>query len=131
MALFSGHEDAHGTHGEPEQKGLKWEIKSTAKTLREPVTTELWRKHLAGERPLGVIPIRWDSTCSWGSIDVDDYTNDLLGLISRVAQEKLPLVPCRSKSRGLHLFLFTTAPVAADVMQSALRNMAASLGRRR
>jgi hypothetical protein len=128
IALFAGHEDAHGTHGEPEQKGLKWDIHSTARTLRGPVTTEFWRKHLSGETPLGVIPIRKDSTCSWGSIDVDDYVSDLLTLVARVEQDKLPLVPCRSKSGGLHLFLFLTEPAPAEEVQAALKSLASLLG---
>jgi hypothetical protein len=128
MALFSGDMEAHGTHGEPEQKGLKWEIRSTAKTLREPVTVDLWASHLAGNQPLGVIPIRKDNTCLWGSIDVDDYSNDLLTIISKCEQEKLPLVPGRSKSGGLHLFLFINEPTPAENIQTVLRNLASMLG---
>jgi hypothetical protein len=128
MALFAGFAGAHGTHGPPDRDGNKWHIKRTAQTLREPVTVELWELHLAGARPLGVIPIREDSLCQWGSIDVDDYSADLLAVVRDVEAQKLPLVPCRSKSGGLHLFLFTTEPVPAGELQAALRNMAASLG---
>ena len=91
----------YGTHGEPTQKGLKWEIRSTALTLRHAVTQDLWQKHIDGKKPLGIIPIDEDDMCSWGSIDVDDYTNNLYGLIDRVEQLVLPLLPCRSKSGGL------------------------------
>lgn len=130
MRLFSGFEDAHGTHGVPERDpdGLKWNIKRTARTLRDPVTEELWVKHLKGERALGVIPIRKDNTCFWGSIDYDVYDADLVALIARVEKSKLPLVPCRSKSGGLHLFLFLEKPEPAADVQSALRDAAASLG---
>ena len=128
MALFEGDMEAYGTHGEPEQKGLKWEIRSTARTIRSPITTALWSRHLNGEAPLGVIPIRKDSTCSWGSIDVDDYVSDLLLVIQRVEQEGVPLVPCRSKSGGLHLFLFLTEAVPAASVLTALRNLSSILG---
>lgn len=89
---------------------------------------ELWDAHLSGEKPLGVIPIREDSSCSWGSIDFDEYDVDLLELVKRVESAKLPLVPCRSKSGGLHLFLFLIDPSPASAVLSALTDAAASLG---
>lgn len=129
-ALFAGHPGYHGTHGEPEQKpgSLKWEIKRTARTLRGPATEDYWRQHLAGTRPLGVVPIRDDSTCVWGSIDVDQYEVDILQIVSKVEANDLPLVPCRSKSGGLHLFMFLAEPAPAATLQHVLRDMAASLG---
>jgi hypothetical protein len=128
MALFSGFQGAHGTHGEPVQDGPKWAIKTTARTVREPVTRDLWQRHLAGEISLGIIPIREDGTCSWGSIDVDQYGADFLKVIDSAERAKFPLVPCRSKSSGLHLFVFLKKPAPAAVVQSSLRDMAARLG---
>jgi hypothetical protein len=130
MKLFEGFQGASGTHGVPEKdtEGLKWSIKSTAKTVRQPVTPELWEQHVKGERPLGVIPIREDNSCSWGSIDFDEYDVDLLQMIRRVEEAKYPLVPCRSKSGGLHLFLFLKKPEPAAEVQRVLRDAAASLG---
>jgi hypothetical protein len=128
ISLFAGRADAHGTHDEPQQDGLKWGIKRSARTLREPVTVALWEDHLAGRRPLGVIPIREDSTCSWGSIDDDDYERDHLETIHRVESLGFPLVPCWSKSGGLHLFLFLAEPAPAGMIQTALRTFAARLG---
>lgn len=127
MALFEGRMDAHGTHGEPQRKGLKWEIKTTARTLREPVTVEIWMKHLEGKRPLGVVSINENAMCHWGSIDFDEYDDiDVVALIR--AAERWPLVPCRSKSGGLHFFLFTSEPVPAGDMLATLRAVAASMG---
>jgi hypothetical protein len=130
MDVFGGAERAHGTHGEPVQKPgtLKWEIKSTARTLREPVTTEIWEKHLTGQRPLGVIVIREDGHSRWGSIDYDVYDANLLEMVDRVEKMKLPLVPCRSKSGGLHLFLFSDEWIAAETMRGALQHLSGRLG---
>lgn len=129
-ALFAGYEAAHGTHGMPERdiNGLKWSIKKTAKTLATAATPEMWEEHVKGKRPLGIVPIRSDNTCLWGSIDVDKYNLDLLEIVETVENLKLPLVPCRSKSGGLHLFLFLKEPVEAAAVQLALRNLAATLG---
>lgn len=130
LELFSGSETISGTHGMPtlDNNGIKWSIKSTAKTLKIVVTVELWIQHLEGKRPLGVIPIRADSKSLWGSIDIDDYDIDAVEIIKKVIIHKLPLVPCRSKSGGLHLFLFFADWTDAAIVQGALRDMAALLG---
>lgn len=130
MALFAGSDDGHGTHGEPRKAAdsNKWEIKSTAKTLREPVTLDHWKQHLAGKRPLGIITIRRDAMCKHGSIDYDVYDANLLALIAKVESLKLPLVPVRSKSGGLHLFLFLQDWVPAADVRAVLSDWAAQLG---
>ena len=131
MDLFVGNSEYHGTHGVPdrdEDKG-KWSIKSTAKTLRDRITLQHWVLHLEGKRPLGVAPIRADATCYWGSIDIDDYSVVPSEVIAKIEALKYPLVPVRSKSGGLHLFLFLKAPEPARQIQVTLRDLAASLGR--
>jgi hypothetical protein len=128
MRLYAGHPGVHGTHGMPVRDGPKWVIKTTARTLREPVTVELWEQHLAGKRPLGVVPITDENLCWWGSIDVDQYDISLTKLIRMVEQAKLPLVPVQSKSGGLHLFLFLSEPLPAKLVQQTLKDWAAQLG---
>lgn len=130
MVMFAGSDVGHGTHGEPRKAAdsSKWEIKSTAKTLREPVTLAMWELHLKGERPLGIITIRSDAMCKHGSIDYDVYDADLLALIAKVESLKLPLVPCRSKSGGLHLFLFLQDWAPAADVRAVLSDWAAQLG---
>jgi hypothetical protein len=131
MALFSGNEGHYGTHAEPDLDpigGVKWEIKRTARTLRGATTAEMWEKHLRGTRPLGIVPIKNDSTCVWGSIDIDDYDVNVTDVITKLEAAKLPLLPCRSKSGGLHLFMFLRAPAEAGLVQSTLRDIAASIG---
>jgi hypothetical protein len=130
MTLFAGYIGQHGTHGVPEldPNGFKWSIKKTARTIKQPVTEELWQQHLNGKRPLGIVPICADSTCVWGSIDIDQYDMDTTAVVKKVEAMNLPLVPCRSKSGGLHLFMFFAQPVEAASAQNLLRDIAASLG---
>lgn len=131
MALFEGYAGAHGTHGTTEHnaaKGGKNEIKKTARTVRDPVSVELWEKHLLGTQALGIIPIREDGMCLWGCIDVDEYDLNLGEVVKKIAQRRLPIVVCRTKSGGAHLFLFLHTPAPAEEMRSRLRQMAASLG---
>lgn len=131
MSLFEGYADAHGTHGTTDRnlaKGGKLEIKKSARTVREPVTEELWQRHLDGTRALGIIPIRADQRCVWGCIDVDRYDMDLAETAAEVERRKLPLVICRTKSGGAHAFLFLDQPEAASDVRLVLKQMAASMG---
>lgn len=132
MALFEGNDTHYGTHGAPSRdptgESLKWVIKPTARTLKGATTEVMWKAHVEGKKPLGVVPIRTDDTTIWGSIDYDVYGQDLTELIKKVETAKFPLVPCRSKSGGLHLFCFTTEPIPAKLMQEFLRDIAAALG---
>jgi hypothetical protein len=75
MVLFAGFERSHGTHGEPHQEAgnPKWIIKKTAGHVPGPATLADWRAHLMGQTPLGIVPVRADGTCVFGSLDIDDY----------------------------------------------------------
>lgn len=130
MALFEGNETAHGTHGEPDERGPggKYTIKGTARTVRGPVRLKHWRQHLAEDRPLGVIPIKDDGRCVWGCIDYDVYDENPLDVVAHVQHLGCPLVPCLSKSGGLHLFLFLREPEPAAKVQAALTVAAEHLG---
>jgi len=128
--LFMGSETYRGTHGDPDldENGVKWNIKRTARTLKGGATELIWTKHLEGKIPLGVIPIKNDSTCSWGCIDIDDYDVKIIDVVKRVDALKMPLVPCRSKSGGLHLFMFFNGVIEAGTIQAVLKTVAAKLG---
>lgn len=130
LVLFRGHQGAHGTYGREDRSSgrAKVEIKKTAKTLRDPPTAELWLQHLEGERPLGIVPISEEGVCWWGVIDVDLYNLVHRDVAARVAKIGLPLILCRSKSGGAHLFLFLSSPVPAAELVEKLREIAASLG---
>ena len=131
MSLFEGYGEAYGTYdaasAAARELGGKIEIKSTVKLKKEPVTVELWERHLTGTKPLGIIPIRDNDTCLWGCIDIDVYDMDYVEVWETIKKEDLPLIPCRTKSGGLHLFLFTKDPVPAVLMQARLKEMAVLL----
>lgn len=131
LALFEGYDGAHGTHGRGVanmEKGGKLEIKTTARTIREPVTVELWAAHIDGKTPIGIIPIRRDNMCVWGCIDVDQYDLDLGEIVMRLKRDNLPLTVCRTKSGGAHIYLFLQEAVPAADLQAKLKHIAAALG---
>jgi len=62
---------------------------------------------------IGATPLRTDGTVRWLCIDVDTYTGGHRALRQKVRDIELPLVAARSKSGGLHLFLFFDEDVKA------------------
>lgn len=101
-----------------------------ALTKREPVTLQLWENHLAGKEPgIGIMPIRDGNDCLFGAIDVDVYSGfQHQHLASRLLRFDIPLVVCRTKSGGAHLYCFATEPVSASLMRNKLSEIASFLG---
>lgn len=130
-ALFSGCEHAYGTYNniDFDKRRDDGKFKGQAITKREPVTHRLWADHLAGISGLGIIPIRDDNTVMFGAIDIDAYEDLDHGRIAgALAKFGYPLVTCRSKSGGAHLYCFSMEPVPAVEMQKRLQEIAARLG---
>jgi hypothetical protein len=128
-AIFPTREMAHGRYvlnGQEDERGKKL---GTAQTVRLPITPQLWEKHLRGEYHLGGCPIRLDSTCRFGAIDIDSYKGfDLDKLAADIQRMNLPLIVCRTKSGGAHCYCFAKADIPADIMRAKLMEMAEALG---
>ena len=98
------------------------------KIVREPRTKAVFEAHLKGEVSIGVVPINEENVCLWGAIDVDMYPLDHQEIVQRVRKLQFPLVVCRSKSGGGHLFMFLTEAVDAEKLQHKLKELASELG---
>jgi len=130
-ALFAGLERSHGVfwHLDKEREDGKLTSSRQPETILEPVTDALWMEHLAGRNGLGIVPIREDSTCKFGAIDIDVYDGlDHAAIAGVLVERNMPLIPCRSKSGGCHIYLFTKEPVSAESMRTKLSEIAALLG---
>lgn len=127
MALFAGLTRAHGlyTINNTREDGKRV---GAASTHVAPVTLELWERHIEGKQGLGIIPIRDGNDCLFGAIDIDVYNLDHRNLVAKLQRAKLPLVVCRTKSGGAHLYCFTHEPVAAKMMRAKLNEIASYLG---
>lgn len=123
---FKGLERGHGTYdlSKPVSEGDK--KKGRAMTVQRPLTLADWENHLAGTVGIGIVPIRDDGTVVWGAIDIDTYNLDLIQLSIKLNDS--PLLVCRSKSGGAHIFCFTSEPVPARLMQERLARAAAAMG---
>jgi len=127
--IFEGFENAYGVYmikkSSYDESG---KVKGKAASLVGEPTTELWSKHLDGEQGLGIIPINSNNKCRFGAIDVDDYAVTPETIEARVRKHGLPLVACRTKSGGVHLYCFTTDYIPATMMKLRLGEFASILG---
>lgn len=128
--IFSGFDAAFGIYNGISQERQDGKLLGNERrTVRESIKSDHYRAHLEGRSGLGIIPIMADNNVWFGAIDIDVYADlDHAELASRVARQALPLVVCRSKSGGAHIFCFASEPVPASRMQARLREVAASLG---
>jgi hypothetical protein len=130
LALFEGSDLAHGQTtvggGVMLSKGGKVEAQSNV--IRVPLGIEHVLGHLSGEQGKGAIPIRSTNDCRFGAIDVDQYDINHSELAARIREMNLPLVVCRSKSGGAHLFLFLSEWAPAEFVRDRLSDIASALG---
>jgi len=126
--LFRGSDMAHGRTemtGAVNSKG-KHEAKSW--TEKRAAEAKDWDEHIGGRRGLGIVPLNSQNAVHWGAIDVDSYDLSIEQLNELITRQKLPLVVCRSKSGGPHIFMFVTAWVPARLMIEKLDSLAGFLG---
>jgi hypothetical protein len=127
--IFEGLKIAYGQYQKGDVAANGDKQKGKAFIVRQTVSDDLWEKHLQGEGPaLGIIPITENNTCRWGCIDIDEYNFNHSKLIQSIRNLNLPLIVCRSKSGGAHVFLFTKEFISASLMQSTLKKFAKALG---
>jgi len=117
--LFRGSALAHGTFDR---------TTGTMHTILTPASEEDYRKHLAGDLGLGIVPVDSEGKCYWGAIDIDIDTIDHKDLYSRVSARNLPLMVCRSKSGGAHLYVFFKEQQPSSMVQQLLKKWAGLLG---
>ena len=87
--------------------------------------TEMFHGHeLLKIMDIGLVipPLGEDGKGIFGAIDVDTYDNpkELQRIVKEVYEKKIPLVPCYSKSKGLHLYLHTKVPFEYDAINKIL-----------
>lgn len=117
--LFTGAKEFYGTTIVGEIKDGKAE--STSTCVHETPTPILFLKHLNAELSLGISPLKADNTVEFGAIDIDDYKGDLQDIVKAIWDFDMPICPCYSKSKKLHLYFFfemgTQAKDAVEVMK--------------
>lgn len=126
MTLFSGRENCYGVHVlEPKNSGLKEGDKRKGKsfTKREPLTETIYSAHLNGKLSIGVVPINIEQKCSFAAIDIDRYPCDPKQYVSMFERYGVPISCFRSKSGGLHAFIFFRKPEIAKQVVDMLNEL--------
>ena len=105
-------------------------------TSNYPHTSEMWQAHLEGKKfkvktnrgsieadSLGLCPINKNSKCRWGAMDLDNYKPSIPELFKKLKSLNVPTIPFRSKSGGIHLYIFLTEEVPALLMREKLHSI--------
>jgi hypothetical protein len=106
--IFCGNINAFGQH-QPTKKIIKAgeKLRGDSWTVREQLTIDHYKKHLNGECGLGVVPLNIQNKVKFIAIDIDNYDEKYINqMTKKVYNNRLPFLPFRSKSGGLHLYLF-------------------------
>lgn len=130
MDLFDGLDRAYGTYlvNSTEQRASGKKVVGKVVTVQGVVNYDLWLSHLIGDQGIGIVPIKDNSCCRFGAIDIDVYTGlDVPKIVSEITRNGYPVMPVRSKSGGLHLYLFTNEDVPATLIKEKLQMIAAAL----
>lgn len=127
--LFKGYSRCHGCSIPKLVSDERLKVESTNWTKDGPVSKQEWLNHLEGkEYGVGVVILQSNNTCRFGALDIDDYTVDIAALAKQIQFLKLPLIPCRSKSGGTHLYVFTKEDIPAPLLRDKLTEWCAFLG---
>jgi len=128
--IFKGYEKAHGRFRINRTNEEKNKKEGAARVVHEPVSYGVWEDHLLGKSGvgLGIIMLQENDTCRFGAIDIDNPNIDHFRLVKAVAELKLPLVVCRSKSGGAHCYLFLTDDCPAGFLRDKLDEFKSALG---
>lgn len=104
--IFTGNTEAYGQHQrESNKQGEKARGKNW--TVKEKITINQYVQHIEGKNGLGIIPLNDKSEVKFIVIDVDNYNEQYVKkMVKKLYTNRIPLLPFRSKSGGLHLYLF-------------------------
>lgn len=122
-ALFKGNQRSFGVWN-PHTRTMTTELRS--------YTGGDFNRHLSGEMGLAIVPILDDNTCYYGVIDIDtiddDKDIDIKAVSDKIRASSLPLIACRSKSGGVHCYMFMEVATSTKTIRAILKAWAIELG---
>ena len=123
--IFKGKNNTYVRNELPKEKpeaGQK--IKTKITNNEGKVDKDLLIRHLEGDFGVGVCPVNAEGKCYFGVLDIDYYRYKIKRVLKFIKDYQLPLLPFRSKSGGLHVYLILTKAVSAKTMRETLNNIA-------
>ena len=119
--LFRGKTNTYVKNELPREKpeeGKK--IKTNVTNNEGKVDKDLLLNHLEGRFGVGICPVNAEGKCYFGVLDIDYYQPKIKRVLHFIREYQLPLLPCRSKSGGLHVYLILSKAVSAKTMRETL-----------
>ena len=92
----------------------------------KPITELDYKQHLDGTKSIGIQPCNDNDLARFGAIDIDSKSYkdlDIKFYLDTIQEKQLPLIPIKSKSGGLHLYLFTKELVKAKLIKDFLEDV--------
>jgi hypothetical protein len=120
LHLFDGYRKRHIAMRGDMVANDKGKVNGNTSTIKSPLTVDLVERHIQGKHPVGIAPVREDSTCVWGVLDLDWYDmpeDEVMALRERIRTRSAAF---RTKSRGLHIVVFVDEPIPAKLMHQYL-----------
>ena len=114
----------NGYH-DPQTNKLKFDPGDYGWSKRN-ISDQDYQDHLDGKRAIGIQACDDNGMASFGAIDIDpsDYSNfDIQHYLKIIQDKNLPVVPIKSKSNGLHIYVFTAEKVPATLIREFLQNL--------
>ena len=122
--LFRGKTNTYVKNELPKEKpeaGQK--IKTKITNNEGKVDENLLLSHLEGKFGVGICPVNAEGKCFFGVLDIDYYKPKIKRVLHFIREYQLPLLPFRSKSGGLHVYLMMSKAVSAKTMRELLNQI--------
>ena len=124
LQIFKGKNNTYVKNELPKTRPQEGEKIKTKITNNEgKVDKELLSHHLLGDFGVGICPVNAEGKCYFGVIDIDMYKPKIKRVLHFIKEYQLPLLPFRTKSDGLHVYLILTKSVSAKTMRETLNNI--------
>lgn len=121
LQLFKGKSNTYVKNELPKEKPQAGEKIKTKITNNEgKVDKDLMSHHLEGDYGVGICPVNAEGKCYFGVLDIDYYKSKIRKVLQFIREYQLPLLPFRSKSGGLHVYLMLSKSVSAKTMRETL-----------
>jgi P4 family phage/plasmid primase-like protien len=119
----------HGETIDGAAKDQRGKLDGDPSTKHYPLTPDLFDQHAAGRIRLGVAFLLDDGTSRCGTIDIDIYKDfALLEFLAKVRELNDHFIPVRTRSGGLHLYVFFDPAVDAQELLTYLKAVIKDLG---
>ena len=122
--LFRGKTNTYVRNELPKERPEAGQKVKTKITNNEgKVDKDLLSNHLEGKFGVGICPVNSEGKCFFGVLDIDFYRPKIKKVLRFIKEYQLPLLPFRSKSGGLHVYLMLTKAVSAKTVQETLKQI--------